>query len=92
MECNQMPQTITISLDDRQSAFVKDLVGHGRFRKETDVLNAGLELLEAAEKQRNLKLAELEDAIESGLASGEPVEWEGMEAILNETEQAGKAI
>lgn len=87
-----MPQTLTLSLDDRQSAFVKDMVGHGRFRKEADVLNAGLALLEAAEKQRNLKLAELEAAIDVGLSSGDSVEWEGMEAILNEAEQAGKPI
>jgi putative addiction module CopG family antidote len=79
-----MKQTVQFTLDDQQSAFISDMVKEGRFAEASDVLGAGLKLLEHAEAHRLVRIDWLETEIAAGLASGQSEEWEGVEALLKE--------
>ena len=68
-----MPSSYTIG--DHYEAFVKDLVESGRYSSASEVLRAGLRLLEEAEEERAVKLAELRRLIQEGLDSGPATEW-----------------
>lgn len=61
------------SLGPHFQALVDDLVESGRYASESEVLRAGLRLLEAREDAREAELAGLREAINTGLASGPSV-------------------
>lgn len=58
------------TLGDHYQAFVRDLLASGRYASASEVVRDGLRLLEDREKQRDVKLAVLRDAIREGLDSG----------------------
>jgi antitoxin ParD1/3/4 len=76
-----MPNTVNLGRHYEQ--FVEAQVGSGRFTNVSEVIRAGLRLLEEQEEARQLKLAELRRLIEEGIASGghEPLD---LDAIFEE--------
>ena len=52
-------------------------IDSGHFNDASEVVRAGLRLLEDQEKVQSLKLAELKSAIQAGFASGPGVSAEG---------------
>ncbi|WP_313195034.1 type II toxin-antitoxin system ParD family antitoxin [Shinella zoogloeoides] len=77
-----MPQGPAVSLTKEQQALVDRLVRSGRFDGTNDVVSTGLRLLEEREREAARFLADIEDAIESGLASGDAVEMETAESLV----------
>lgn len=63
-----MATNTSISLDDHFATFLADQVGEGRYRSASEVVRAGLRLLEAQE----LQISALRAALAAGEASGEP--------------------
>ncbi len=63
-----MAQNTSISLDDHFSDFLSREVSSGRYRSASEVVRAGLRLLEDQETQ----LAALRAALAAGEESGEP--------------------
>ena len=63
-----MAQNTSISLDDHFSDFLAREVTSGRYRSASEVVRAGLRLLEAHEA----RVKALQDALIAGEESGEP--------------------
>lgn len=60
----------SVALSPHFESFVKQQVTAGRFNNVSEVVRAGLRLLEDQEQLQSLKLQELRSAIEAGAASG----------------------
>lgn len=67
-----MPKTTSIALGDHFTGFLAEQVQTGRYGSASEVIRAGLRLLE----EREVKLAELRALIAVGEASGPPVPFE----------------
>ena len=57
----------TIAIDDRDAAFVEELVRGGRYRSHDEVLRESLQLM----REREGRLAEFDALLEDGLASAD---------------------
>lgn len=71
----------SISLDDHFVGFLAEQVGTGRYRSASEVVRAGLRLLE----ERETKLAALREALRVGEASGEAEEFDFGAFIASKT-------
>jgi antitoxin ParD1/3/4 len=60
----------SVALGPHFEAFIKEQLDGGRFNNASEVIRAGLRLLEDHEKLQALKLAELKAAIQAGIDSG----------------------
>lgn len=60
----------SVALSSHFEAFVREQVDSGRYNNVSEVVRAGLRLLEDEEKLREMKLAQLRSAIAAGLESG----------------------
>ncbi len=67
-----MPKTTSFALGDHFTGFLTEQVETGRYGSASEVIRAGLRLLE----EREAKLAELRALIAEGEASGPPVPFE----------------
>jgi antitoxin ParD1/3/4 len=63
-----MPRSFALGQHFEQ--FVDEQVGSGRYNNASEVLRAGLRMLEDHEKARALKLEELRRAVQAGRDSG----------------------
>lgn len=72
-----MSQNTSISLGDHFAGFIETQIAEGRYGSASEVIRAGLRLLE----EREAKLAALRAALAEGEASGPPVELD-FEAFL----------
>jgi antitoxin ParD1/3/4 len=61
-----MPKTASVTLGDRSAAFIERQIAEGHYRSESDVVQAGLTLLE----ERETKLQALRHALIEGEQSG----------------------
>lgn len=61
-----MPKATSISLDEHCTAFVEGQIAQGRYGSASDVMRAGLRLLEAREKKQALLRAALIEGEQSG--------------------------
>jgi antitoxin ParD1/3/4 len=61
-----MPKTASVTLGDRTAAFIERQIAEGRYQSESEVVQAGLTLLEEREK----KLEALRQALVDGEQSG----------------------
>ena len=60
----------SVALSSHFESFVKQQVSTGRFNNVSEVVRAGLRLLEDQEQLKSLKMQELRSAIDAGTASG----------------------
>ncbi|AYD01337.1 type II toxin-antitoxin system ParD family antitoxin [Neorhizobium sp. NCHU2750] len=65
-----MAHSSDISLDDEQQKLIDRLVRAGRYHGANDVIAMGLKLIEERERQAEAFTSELEQAVDTGLASG----------------------
>ncbi len=77
-----MSRNPSVSLTSHQQEFVDQLVQEGRYHGVSEVVRAGLRLLEEQEAKHKAFIARLETAVEEGLASGEPEPLEDIEELL----------
>jgi antitoxin ParD1/3/4 len=68
-----MRSNTSVSLGNHFEQFVGDCIAQGRYKNASEVIRAGLRLLEDAEEER-LKLQALKAAIKEGDESGAAVE------------------
>ena len=64
----------SVARGPRFETFVREQIASGRYNNVSEVLRAGLRLLEDEEKERETRLDELRAAIRAGLDSGEPLD------------------
>lgn len=67
---------MNVSLTPELEEFVRERVDAGRYRSASEVVRAGLRLLQDREKLREVKLEELRAAVQKGLDSGPTEEWD----------------
>jgi len=60
----------SVALSSHFETFVRDQVESGRYNNASEVVRAGLRLLEDQQKQAELQLEAMKAAITAGLASG----------------------
>ena len=65
-EIESMPKKASVTLGDRSAAFVERQIAQGRYQSESEVVQAGLTLLE----EREIKLEALRQALIEGEQSG----------------------
>ena len=65
-----MPRSF--ALGEHFERLIEEKVRSGRFTNASEVVRAGLRLLEDQERHRDLELARLRDQIEAGRTSGPP--------------------
>ncbi|MEP9402603.1 type II toxin-antitoxin system ParD family antitoxin [Sphingomonas sp. VNH70] len=63
-----MAHRTSVTIDDHFDGFIRDQISAGRYGSASDVVRAGLRLLEAHED----KVEALREALRQGEASGEP--------------------
>ena len=73
-----MPRNTSVTLGDHFTSFISEQVQDGRYGSASDVVRAGLRLLE----EHETKVRALQDALISGEQSGAPRSFDG-EAFLN---------
>lgn len=76
-----MTRNPSISLTEHQQRFIASLVDSGRYHGVSEVVRAGLRLLEGQEEKRQAVLRRLEAAVDEGLNSGEPTPLEPIEDL-----------
>ena len=79
-----MSRNPSVSLSSHQQEFVENLVNSGRYQGVSEVVRAGLRLLEEREEKHRALIKRLEAAVEEGLASGEPVPLESADELIAE--------
>ena len=67
--------TMNVNLSPQLEAMVKAKVASGRYTSASEVVREALRLMEHQDQLRDLQLQELRRAIQDGLDSGEPVDW-----------------
>jgi len=60
--------TQNVNLQDHQANFIQERIKTGRFQNASEVVRAGLRLLEQQEAENELKLQALREAIDLGFA------------------------
>jgi antitoxin ParD1/3/4 len=81
----------TVNLGDHFERFVADQVATGRFTNVSEVVRAGLRLLEEHEEERLSKLAELKRSIAEGIASGN-AGFLDLDAAYERARKAAKSV
>ena len=75
-------KTPSISLNDHYAGLISSLVDSGRYGSASEVVRAGLRLLEDQEREREAVLDELRTAVREGLDSGPDAQMESAEQLL----------
>ncbi|MEO6626874.1 MAG: type II toxin-antitoxin system ParD family antitoxin [Burkholderiaceae bacterium] len=81
----------SVALGSHFETFVKEQVGAGRFNNASEVVRAGLRLLEDQEHLRALKQQELRAAVAAGAASGPGKDADAVFTRLNKKYKAAAA-
>lgn len=66
----------SVALSTHFETFIRDQVESGRYNNVSEVVRAGLRLLEDTERQQALQIQALKNDISAGRASGAPLEAE----------------
>lgn len=81
-----MSRNPSVSLTEHQQKFVSELVKSGRYHGVSEVMRAGLRLLEEHEDRRKVALGRIEAAVQEGLDSGPASDMESVEDLIAEAE------
>jgi antitoxin ParD1/3/4 len=81
-----MPKSTSVTVADHFAEFIERQVGEGRYDSPTDVVQAGLRLLEEQESKLDALRAALTEGEQSG--PGEPFDFD---AFIKEKRQARKS-
>ena len=65
--------TMNVSLSPQLEAMVKDKVASGRYTSASEVVREALRLMEQRDQLSAMRLQQLQQDIQDGLASGEPM-------------------
>jgi antitoxin ParD1/3/4 len=68
----------SVALSPHFETFIRDQIESGRYNNVSEVVRAGLRLLEDTERQQILQLQALRNDIAAGKASGSPLEAEAV--------------
>ena len=79
----------SVALSSHFELFVKEQINVGRFNNVSEVVRAGLRLLEDHEQLQALKLQELHTAINAGASSGSGVD---AEQVFDRLERKYKSV
>jgi antitoxin ParD1/3/4 len=79
-----MPRNTSVSLGDHFASFIESQIGEGRYGSASDVVRAGLRLLE----EHEAKVKALQDALSAGERSGEPRPFDFDSFIARKTAEA----
>jgi antitoxin ParD1/3/4 len=79
--------TMNVSLTPELEAFIDTRVASGRYQSASEVVRAGLRLLEAEEREREAALAEVRHKIEVGLEQIRRGEVFDGEAVFDELDK-----
>ncbi len=83
--------TPSFSLNDREMGFIVNMVENGRFGTRTEVVRAGLRLLEDYENEQKAKrLRALIDEANADVAAGRVTEYNSAEDMANDIIKRGK--
>jgi len=63
-----MSKNTSVSLGEYFDSFVKDRIEEGRFKNASEVIRAGLRLLEEEENRANLLKKAIQEGVDSGIA------------------------
>ncbi len=78
----------SVALGGHFETFVRDQVRSGRFNNGSEVVRAGLRLLEETEQRNRLEIEALRAKVEAGLGSGKP---KSADAVLKRLETKYRA-
>jgi antitoxin ParD1/3/4 len=67
--------TMNVSLSPQLEAMVKDKVASGRYTSASEVVREALRLMEQRDQLSAMRLQQLQQDIQEGLVSGEPMPW-----------------
>lgn len=79
----------SIALNSHFEAFIRQQIASGRYNNASEVVRAGLRLLEDQDRENELKLAELRTSIQKGMESGEE---KNADDVLNRLEEKYRSI
>jgi antitoxin ParD1/3/4 len=65
--------TMNVSLSPQLEAMVKDKLASGRYTSASEVVREALRLMEQRDQLSAMRLQQLQQDIQDGLASGEPM-------------------
>jgi antitoxin ParD1/3/4 len=82
----------SVALNDHFEEFIRKQVEKGRFNNASEVVRAGLRLLEDAEAEREEKLHKLDEAIARGLAEAEAGLGKPAEEVFDRLEAKFRAM
>ncbi|MBO6797106.1 type II toxin-antitoxin system ParD family antitoxin [Maricaulis sp.] len=82
-----MSRNPSISMTEHQQAFVERMISSGRYHGVSEVVRAGLRLLEAHEERQVAALGGLQDLVQQAYESGEPEPLESLDDIIAEAER-----
>ena len=80
-----MARNTSVSLSDHFAGFIEEQVETGRYGSASDVVRAGLRLLE----EHEAKVKALQDALIAGEESGEPQPFDGEQFLKRMHEKYG---
>ncbi|MFT4605450.1 MAG: antitoxin ParD1/3/4 [Rhodothermales bacterium] len=78
---HRVDSAVNISITKHFEEIVNDLIHSGRYASASEVVRAGLRLIEEQEQERQAKLQGLRLAIQEGIDSGPAVEFDGDDII-----------
>lgn len=81
-----MKANTSVSLGSHFEQFINSSIAQGRYKNASEVIRAGLRLLEEEDEEHRLKVQALKEAIYAGLNSGPAEEFDSVEflRLLNE--------
>lgn len=79
----------SIALSSHFEAFIRQQIASGRYNNASEVVRAGLRLLEDLDRENDLKLAELRTSIQKGMESSEE---KSADDVLNRLEEKYRGI